>query len=202
MIFALGALGSYLLGSVPTSYIVGRWIAGKDLRQHGSKNLGATNVYRVLGLKYAIPVALVDVTKGVVAVTVIAPQVSAEPWVPIAFATAAVLGHVFPVFLKFRGGKGVATAGGAVLVLAPTALAVSLVVWVVALTLTGYMSVASVLGALVFPVAVWFVMPEDSYAVAVGLALAAFIVFTHRTNIRRLALGIENRFGEGRRGTS
>ncbi len=202
MLFALGALGSYLLGSVPTSYIVGRWIAGKDLRQHGSKNLGATNVYRVLGLKYAIPVALVDVTKGVVAVTVIAPQVSAEPWVPIAFATAAVLGHVFPVFLKFRGGKGVATAGGAVLVLAPTALAVSLVVWVVALTLTGYMSVASVLGALVFPVAVWFVMPEDSYAVAVGLALAAFIVFTHRTNIRRLALGIENRFGEGRRGTS
>ncbi len=202
MLFALGALGSYLLGSVPTSYIVGRWIAGKDLRQHGSKNLGATNVYRVLGLKYAIPVALVDVTKGVVAVTVIAPQVSAEPWVPIAFATAAVLGHVFPVFLKFRGGKGVATAGGAVLVLAPTALAVSLVVWVVALTLTGYMSVASVLGALVFPVAVWFVMPEDSYAVAVGLALAAFIVFTHRTNIRRLALGIENRFGEGRGGTS
>jgi glycerol-3-phosphate acyltransferase PlsY len=202
VLFALGALGSYLLGSVPTSYIVGRWIAGKDLRQHGSKNLGATNVYRVLGLKYAIPVAFVDVTKGVVAVTVIAPQVSAEPWVPIAFATAAVLGHVFPVFLKFRGGKGVATAGGAVLVLAPTALAVSLVVWVVALTLTGYMSVASVLGALVFPVAVWFVMPEDSYAVAVGLALAAFIVFTHRTNIRRLALGIENRFGEGRGGTS
>jgi acyl phosphate:glycerol-3-phosphate acyltransferase len=202
VLFALGALGSYLLGSVPTSYLVGRWIAGKDLRQHGSKNLGATNVYRVLGLKYAIPVALVDVTKGVVAVTVIAPQVSAEPWVPIAFATAAVLGHVFPVFLKFRGGKGVATAGGAVLVLAPTALAVSLVVWVVALTLTGYMSVASVLGALVFPVAVWFVMPEDSYAVAVGLALAAFIVFTHRTNIRRLALGIENRLGQGRGGTS
>jgi glycerol-3-phosphate acyltransferase PlsY len=202
VLFALGALGSYLLGSVPTSYIVGRWIAGKDLRQHGSKNLGATNVYRVLGLKYAIPVAFVDVTKGVVAVTVIAPQVSAEPWVPIAFATAAVLGHVFPVFLKFRGGKGVATAGGAVLVLAPTALAVSLVVWVVALTLTGYMSVASVLGALVFPVAVWFTTPEDVYTFGAGLVLAAFIVFTHRTNIRRLALGIENRFGEGRGGTS
>ena len=202
MLFALGAIGAYLLGSIPTSYVIGRWIAGKDLRQLGSKNLGATNVYRVLGLKYAIPVAIVDVTKGVVPVTVIAPHVGAGPWVPITLAAAAVLGHVFPVFLKFRGGKGVATAGGAVLAIAPTALAVSLVVWVVALTLTGYMSVASVLGALVFPVAAWFIMPDDMHTFGAGLVLAAFIVFTHRTNIRRLALGIENRFGEGRRGAS
>jgi glycerol-3-phosphate acyltransferase PlsY len=96
----------------------------------------------------------------------------------------------------------VATASGAVLALAPTALAVSLVVWVVVVALTGYVSVASVLSALVFPVAVWFSMPEDVYTFGAGLVLAAFIVFTHRTNIRRLALGIENRFGEGRRGTS
>ena len=201
MLFALGALGSYLLGSVPTSYIVGRWIAGKDLRQHGSKNLGATNVYRVLGLKYAIPVAIVDVAKGVVPVALFAPHVGSGPWAPVTFGAAAIVGHVFSVFLKFRGGKGVATASGAVLALAPTALAVSLVVWVVVVALTGYVSVASVLGALVFPVAVWFSMPEDVYTFGAGLVLAAFIVFTHRANIRRLALGIENRFGDGRHGT-
>ena len=202
MLFALLVLGSYLLGSVPTSYFVGRWIAGKDLRQHGSKNLGATNVYRVLGLKYAIPVAIVDVAKGVVPVAVIAPQVGREPWIAVILGAAAVLGHVFSVFLKFRGGKGVATASGVVLALAPTALAVSVVVWVVTVTLTGYVSAASVLGALVFPVAVWFALPEDSYTLGASLVLAAFIVFTHRTNIRRLALGVENRFGEGRGGTS
>ncbi|MFC1639588.1 glycerol-3-phosphate 1-O-acyltransferase PlsY [Gemmatimonadota bacterium] len=202
MLFALGTLGSYLLGSVPTSYVVGRWIAGKDLRQLGSKNLGATNVYRVLGLKYAIPVAIVDVAKGVVPVALFAPHVGSAPWAAVTMGAAAIFGHVFSVFLKFRGGKGVATASGVVLALAPTALAVSLVVWVVVLTLTGYVSVASVLGALVFPVAVWFVMPEDMYMFGTALVLAAFIVFTHRTNIRRLALGMENRFGEGRRGTS
>ena len=202
MLFAFGILGSYLLGSVPTSYVVGRWIAGKDLRQHGSKNLGATNVYRVLGLQYAIPVAIVDVAKGVVPVALFAPHVGSGPWVPVTLGAAAVFGHVFSAFLKFRGGKGVATASGAVLALAPTALAVSLVVWVAVVTLTGYVSVASVLGALVFPVAVWFAMPEDMYMFGAGLVLAAFIVFTHRTNIRRLALGVENRFGEGRRGTS
>jgi glycerol-3-phosphate acyltransferase PlsY len=202
VLFALGIFGSYLLGSVPTSYIVGRWIAGKDLSKLGSKNSGATNVYRVLGLKYAVPVAIVDVAKGVVPVAVIAPEVASGPWGPFALGMAAVVGHVFPVFLKFRGGKGVATASGAVLALAPTALAVSLVVWVVTLALTGYMSVASILGALVFPLAAWFVVPRDLHTFGVGLMLAAFIVFTHRTNIQRLALGIENRFGEGRRGPS
>lgn len=202
MLLALGMLASYLLGSFPTSYFVGRWFAGKDLRELGSKNLGATNVYRVLGLKHAIPVAIVDVVKGVVPVSVFAPQVGTGPWIPVTLGVAAVVGHVFPVFLKFRGGKGVATASGAVLVLAPTALAVSLVVWTAALMITGYVSVASILGALVFPVAAWFVVPEDVYALGVGLVLAVFILFTHRANIRRLVLGTENRFGDGRRGTS
>jgi len=202
VVLALWTLGSYLLGSIPTSYIVGRWFARKDLREFGSKNLGATNVYRVLGLKYAIPVGIVDVAKGVVPVAVFAPHVGSGPWVPVTLGAAAVFGHVFSVFLRFRGGKGVATASGAVLALAPAALAVSLVVWVVALTLTGYVSVASILGALVFPVAAWFAVPEDVYTVGVGLVLAAFITFTHRTNIRRLALGTENRFGEWRRRTS
>ena len=202
MLFAIGTLGSYLLGSIPTSYVVGRWVAGKDLGEGGSRNLGATNVYRVLGLRYAVPVAIVDIAKGVVPVAVFAPHLGSGPWVPVTFGVAAVFGHVFSVFLKFQGGKGVATAGGAVLALAPTALAVSLVVWVVVLAVTGYMSLASILGALVFPVAAWLTVPEDVYTTGVGLVLVAFILFTHRSNIRRLALGTENRFGQGRRGTS
>lgn len=182
--------------------MVGRSFASKDLREFGSYNLGATNVYRMLGLKYAIPVGIVDVAKGVVPVAVFAPHAGSRPWIPITLGAAAVFGHVFSVFLRFRGGKGVATASGAVLALAPTALAVSLVVWTVALTLTGYMSVASILGAVVFPVAAWFAVPDDVYTFGVGLVLAAFIVFTHRTNIRRLALGTEHRFGRGRHRTS
>jgi glycerol-3-phosphate acyltransferase PlsY len=193
---------SYLIGSIPTSYIVGRIFASKDLRKLGSKNLGATNVYRVLGLKYAIPVGLVDITKGVIPVSVFARYVDSEPWIPITLGSVAVFGHVFSVFVRFRGGKGVATASGAVLALAPTAFAVSLAVWIVAVTFTGYVSVASILGALVFPVAAWFALPDDVYTFGVGLILAAFIIFTHRTNIRRLAMGTEHRFGKWRGGAS
>jgi len=193
---------SYLFGSIPTSYIVGRTFASKDLRKLGSKNLGATNVFRVLGLKYAIPVALVDITKGVIPVSLLASYAGSEPWIPITLGAAAVIGHVFSVFVRFRGGKGVATASGAVLALAPTAFVVSLVVWIVAVTLTGYVSIGSILGALVFPVAARVVMPDDIYTFGVGLILAAFIVFTHRANIRRLALGTEHRFGKWRVGAS
>jgi glycerol-3-phosphate acyltransferase PlsY len=202
MTLALWIAASYLLGAIPTSYLVGRTFANKDLRELGSKNLGATNVYRVLGLKYAIPVGLVDVAKGVVPVAVFAPNAGSAPWLPITLGAVAVFGHVFSIFVSFRGGKGVATASGAVLALAPTALAVSAAVWVIVLAVTGYVSVASILGALVFPLAAWFAVPEDVYTFGVGLVLAAFIVFTHRTNIRRLALGTEHRFGKWRRETS
>lgn len=202
MTLALWIFASYLLGAVPTSFIVGKLFAGEDLRELGSKNLGATNVLRVFGLKYAIPVGLVDITKGYLPVAVFAPRAGSEPWIPITLGAAAVFGHVFSIFVKFRGGKGVATASGAVLALAPTALAVSIVVWVVTLLLTGYVSVASMAGAMVFPAAAWFLVPGDTYTFWVGLALAAFIVFTHRSNLRRLALGTENRFGKGRLGTS
>ncbi len=195
-------LASYVLGSTPTSYIVGQTFASKDLRELGSKNLGATNVYRVLGLKYAIPVGLIDVAKGVIPVTLFARYAGSEPWIPITLGAVAVFGHVFSVFVRFRGGKGVATASGAVVALAPTAFLVSLVVWIVAVKLTGYVSVGSILAALVFPAAAWFAAPDDVYTFGVGLVLAVFILFTHRTNVRRLALGTEHRFGRWRIGAS
>ena len=195
MTFGLWIVASYLLGSIPTSYLVGRLGAGIDLRQHGSKNLGATNVYRVLGWRYAVPVGLVDVAKGTVPVAVFGPLAGTEPWMPMVLGLTAVLGHAFSVFVKFRGGKGVATAAGAVLALAPAALGVSAAVWLATLALSGYVSVASILGAAVFPVAVRLTDPTDRYALGVGIALALFIVLTHQSNIRRLAAGTENRFG-------
>ena len=113
---------AYLLGSIPSSYLVGRLAGGVDLRQHGSRNLGATNVFRVLGWKYAIPVLLLDAAKGTVAAVVVAPWAGPQPWMPLVVGTAAVLGHVFTVFLGFRGGKGVATAAGVLLGVAPVAI--------------------------------------------------------------------------------
>jgi glycerol-3-phosphate acyltransferase PlsY len=106
---------------------------------------------------------------------------------------------VFTIFMRFKGGKGVATAAGVVLALAPTALGVSALVWLAVLTATGYMSVASMLGAITFPVAVRVLEPGDNYALVIGIALAVFIIYTHRSNIRRLLNGTENRFGKRRR---
>ena len=185
----------YVFGSIPTSYLAGR-IAGTDLRQHGSKNLGATNVYRVLGWKYAIPVALVDIAKGAIPVALAAATSFHEEWLPLLVGVAAVAGHVFSVFLHFKGGKGVATAAGVVLALAPGPLGVSALVWVVVLATTGFVSLASMLGAVTFPIAIRLLSPTSVYVFWAGVVLAAFILFTHRANIGRLLTGRENRFGQ------
>ena len=198
MMGILWLLGGYLMGSIPTSYLAARFGAGVDLREQGSRNLGATNVYRVLGWKYAIPVGLFDVAKGAVPV-LLASRWSDQAWLPLAVGVAAVLGHVFTIFMRLKGGKGVATAAGVVLALAPAALGVSALVWLAVLTATGYMSVASMLGAVTFPVAVRVLEPGDNYALVIGIALAVFIIYTHRSNIRRLLNGTENRFGKRRR---
>lgn len=190
---------AYLMGAIPTSWLAARLGAGIDLRQHGSKNLGATNVFRVLGWKYAIPVGVFDVAKGAVPVLVLAPLVeSSQEWMPLAVGLTAILGHVYSAFVGFRGGKGVATAAGVVLGLAPLPLLASAAIWAAVLKFTGYVSLASMLGAVVFPVAAWVVRPEDRYLPAIGTALALFIIFTHRSNIRRLLAGTESRFGHRR----
>ena len=185
----------YLFGSIPTSYLAGR-IAGMDLRQHGSKNLGATNVYRVLGWKYAIPVGLVDIAKGALPVMLAAATSFREEWLPLLVGVAAVAGHVFSMFLRFKGGKGVATAAGVVLALAPAPLGVSALVWVMVLAATGFVSLASMLGAVTFPIAIRLLSPTSVYVFWAGVVLAVFILFTHRANIGRLLAGTENRFGQ------
>jgi acyl phosphate:glycerol-3-phosphate acyltransferase len=192
----LWMLASYFLGAVPTSYILTRIFAGIDLRQHGSGNLGATNLYRVLGWKYALPAALVDIAKGAVPVLLFAPQVSNSQLFALACGVAAIVGHVFSVFVGFKGGKGVATAAGVMLGLAPVALAVSAAIWVVLVRLTGYVSLGSVVAAAVLPVAVYLL--EDSRTPAlvwIAGAIAAAVIILHRRNIQRLIKGTENRFG-------
>jgi acyl phosphate:glycerol-3-phosphate acyltransferase len=193
---ALWLLASYLAGSIPTSYLVSRTFANIDLRQHGSGNLGATNLYRVLGWRYAVPVALFDIAKGAVPVLVFAPQVSSSQLFALACGVAAILGHVFSVFVRFRGGKGVATAAGVMLGLTPIALGIAAAVWAVVLFLTGYVSLASISAAAVLPLAVYLLeRSANSQLLWVDVLIAAGVIFLHRRNIERLLKGTENRFG-------
>jgi acyl phosphate:glycerol-3-phosphate acyltransferase len=189
-------LASYLLGAVPTSYLAARLFRGIDLREHGSRNLGATNLYRVLGWRYAVPVGLFDAVKGAIPVLVFAPRISSSQLVALLCGVVAIVGHVFSVFVRFRGGKGVATAAGVMLALTPVALGVAAVVWAVLVYLTGYVSVGSIAAAAVFPVAVYLLEPPDQPGILwVDVLVAAAIIWFHRANIRRLLQGTENRFG-------
>jgi acyl phosphate:glycerol-3-phosphate acyltransferase len=190
---------SYLLGAIPTSYLAGRLFKGIDLREQGSRNLGATNVYRVLGWKYAIPVGLLDAAKGAIPVWLFGPQVPELPLLPLFCGVAAVVGHVFSIFVGFKGGKGVATASGVVLALAPWALLAVLVIWAALVWLTGYVSLGSVVSAALFPLAAYFLEGSRGPVLATEIALAGFIIWKHRVNLRRLRAGTENRFG--RRGS-
>ena len=189
-------LVSYLLGAVPTSYIAGRLLRGIDLREHGSKNLGATNLYRVLGWRVAVPVGLFDMAKGLVPVLLFAPRVSTSQTFALVCGLTAVLGHVFSIFVGFKGGKGVATAAGVMLGLTPAALLIALGVWIAVVALTGYVSLGSIVAAAVFPILVRLIdPPEQPEILWLDVAAAAGIIWLHRANIGRLLRGTENRFG-------
>jgi acyl phosphate:glycerol-3-phosphate acyltransferase len=199
MFVLLTMLAAYLLGSIPTGYLVGRFIAGMDLREHGSRNLGATNVFRVLGWKYAIPVLIFDAGKGLLAAVLLAPLAGPQPWMPLLVGSAAILGHVYTVFLRFHGGKGVATAAGVLLGVAPVAIGICAILWLVIVLASGYVSLGSIVAAVAFPITTRLLAPEETYPFVAGLAMAALIVYTHRANIRRLLSGTESRFGHRRK---
>ncbi|HEV2669569.1 MAG TPA: glycerol-3-phosphate 1-O-acyltransferase PlsY [Gemmatimonadales bacterium] len=186
----LAILAAYLLGATPTSYIAGKLGRGIDLREHGSKNLGATNVYRILGWKYALPVALVDIAKGAAPVLVFAHPA----WLAVAVGVAAVLGHMFSPYVRFKGGKGVATAAGMFLALAPLAVLIAIAVWGVCLWLTGYVSLSSIIAVLSVPLTVALLQPDSPYVLWASVPLVALIIFAHRRNITRLLSGTESRF--------
>ncbi len=186
---------SYLLGAIPTSYLAARIGKGIDLRQVASKNLGATNLYRTLGWRYAVPVGLFDLTKGALPVLWFGPLAGGGSWIPLACGLAAVMGHVFSLFMHFKGGKGVATATGVVLGLVPWATLAAAAVWAVLVRLTGYVSVGSIVAAALLPVLAYFLHPAQRDLVWFLAGLALFVIVMHRTNIRRLLAGTENRFG-------
>ena len=197
---ALAVVASYLLGAIPTSLWVVRAVKGIDLRSVGSGNLGATNLYRLLGFGYAIPVALFDALKGAVPVALLGPWAGLGLVGSFLLGVVAVGGHAFSVFANFKGGKGVATGSGIVLGLAPWAFVVTLGVWIVTVRLSGYVSLGSILAAAVLPPAVWLLHP-DRHAIVWGMAvLSATIIWLHRGNIRRLLDGTENRFGQRKAG--
>ena len=190
-------LAAYAAGAIPTSLWVGRLFHGVDLRGEGSGNLGATNVFRVLGWKTALPVVLVDILKGW-APAALFPQVAGEGGVGwgMAYGAAAILGHVFSFWVGFRGGKGVATSAGVFLGLAPLGTGVALAVWILAVWTTGFVSVGSIAAALTLP-AVLLAIPDcrEPLLLPVTVLLAVFVLWTHRTNIARLLRGEEHRFG-------
>ena len=187
---------AYLIGATPTSFWVGRIFYGVDLRRHGSGNLGATNALRLLGVKAAVPVILVDVGKGLLPVAflpALAEPTAGSQWI-LAYGGAAIVGHVFSFWVGFRGGKGVATSAGVFLGLAPWALLGAFLAWLVAVLSTRIVSAGSLAAAVALPLVVWLLPPEGGTPVQLfASALALFIVWAHRTNISRLMRGEEKR---------
>ena len=190
---------SYLLGAIPASYVAGRMAKGIDLREHGSGNLGATNTFRVLGAKVAAPVMVFDIAKGAFPVLAFGQWDGADDWRwALAYGAAAIVGHVFSIYMGFRGGKGVATSAGVFLGLAPLALGIGLVVWLAVLKATRMVSAASISAAAVVGV-VLLVAPVPVEVRVLGLAVVAFVIFAHRSNIGRILRGEESRFGAGKK---
>ncbi len=190
---------AYLLGSIPSAVWIGKKYYGIDVREHGSKNAGATNTLRVLGKRAALPVFALDVLKGFVAVTLAHlagyPHGSDQMFnLKIALVAAAVLGHIFPVFAGFRGGKGVATLAGAVLGVYPPAVLLCLATFLVVLMISHYVSLSSMTAGVMFPIFIVLVFRETYLPLILfGCVIAVLLIFTHRKNIRRLIAGTESK---------
>lgn len=194
-------LVAYLLGSIPSSVWIGKIFFGIDVREHGSGNAGTTNTIRVLGYKAGIPVFIIDVFKGWFAIfmsTVIFgyfPEIEFPGYMKIVAAAAVVVGHIFPVFAGFRGGKGVATLLGVGFGLITIPTLIALGIFAAVLFAFGYVSLASISAAVILPfVTYFFVMPDSPLLLILTIAVAIFVPITHKENIKRLMNGTENKF--------
>ncbi|MFZ0825942.1 MAG: glycerol-3-phosphate 1-O-acyltransferase PlsY [Verrucomicrobiia bacterium] len=193
---------AYLLGSIPTGYLAAR-AKGIDIRTVGSGNIGATNAMRVLGKPAGIAVLLLDALKGYAAVG-LCPSllrlfngpVGDVETLRIVAGIVAVLGHNFTCWLKFKGGKGIATTGGAYLALAPLAVVVALAAFIVAVLLTRYVSVGSIAAAVALPATVWCLPEHNLFLGSVTTALGAMAIYKHKPNLKRLMAGTESRIGQ------
>ena len=221
---------SYIIGSIPTSIIAGRMLKGIDVRQFGSGNAGGTNAFRVLGWKAGLAVTLIDIAKGTIAAVYVVGFFKAHPVgafpdmnevaLSLIAGMSAVIGHVFTVFAGFKGGKGVSTAAGMLIGIAPVSMLMVIGIFILAVTLSRYVSLGSILAALAFPLIIairkyifelgggldyrflggkWFVHDSLDYHLLIfGFIVAAAIIYTHRANIKRLLTGTENRLKFGR----
>jgi len=197
----LKTLLAYLLGAVLGSLVMGR-LRGVDIREQGSGNAGGTNALRTQGWRFAVGVVVIDVGKALLAVGLLPglalPLVGIDPavdrdWLAVACAMAVVVGHVYPVWYEFRGGKGAATMLGAVAVLAPAALLPFALAWLACVMLTGYVGLGTMLGTATLPVYFALAEPRSVAFMTFGILAAAFIVYTHRANLARMHAGNENR---------
>jgi acyl phosphate:glycerol-3-phosphate acyltransferase len=201
--YILTLLIAYLLGSIPTGFLVAK-ARGVDIRTVGSGNIGATNVFRILGTPAGVFVLLADAAKGWLAVFVVAGLVGgwcypdagkqAMEWFKLCAGVAAILGHIYTCWLYFKGGKGIATSAGVLVALVPGALLIILSIWIVVFALSRYVSLASICASFALPFAAW-VRGGSRTIIIVTAALAALAIYKHKANIKRLLNGTENRIG-------
>ncbi len=190
-------LAAYLLGSIPFGLIAGLKVKGLDIREHGSKNIGATNVSRVVGKKWGIAVLLLDALKGYVA-CILPALLGQQNEIPfqLLLGVSAILGHSFPVWLKFKGGKGVATSLGVFLAVAWVPTLITFGLWILCFAITHIISISSLVAALIFPIMViwrYAGTPGLKFLLPISIVLVFVIFYTHRANIRRLRQGTEKK---------
>ena len=195
MSYAILLILSYFLGAIPFGLIIGKAWRGVDIRDHGSGNIGATNVFRTLGPGPGTVAFIADVFKGLIPVVAAGQIAPNTAWLPVAAGMSSILGHTLSVFLKFKGGKGVATSLGVGIGLVPPIAAIAFGLWVVIFAATRYVSVASMLASISVPVMMWATPCPIEYRIF-GMLVGTYVVVKHRSNIVRLMQGKENRFGK------
>jgi glycerol-3-phosphate acyltransferase PlsY len=186
---------AYLLGAIPFGLLIAR-SRGVDIRKKGSGNIGATNVLRVMGKGWGITTLLLDALKGFIPAAFFPVLAKLNPDYGLLIGTAAILGHTFPIYLRFKGGKGVATGAGMLLGVVPFAMGVGVLCWIICMVLFRYVSLASIMATLAVVLTVWIQGEKSMTINGVLTGLAFLVIWLHRSNIRRLLAGTENRFGK------
>ena len=197
--FGIYFLLAYLIGSVPYGYLFGK-LKGINIQQHGSGNIGATNVGRVMGKRWGIMTFVLDFLKAPLTGLVYYFSVKAETLlISVLIVVGAVIGHNYPLWLKFKGGKGIATSAGGLLWLMPKAFLAMIVVWILVFTIFRFVSLASIVCAIGFPATVWFFYPEEKLLLGFSCLLALMAIWRHRANIERLIAGTEHRWTKNKK---
>jgi glycerol-3-phosphate acyltransferase PlsY len=189
MNYSLVILLSYLIGSIPNGLLIGKWLKNVDLREYGSKNIGATNAYRVLGLGPAIGVFITDALKGVIGVY-LGSTIVGEPLALLLGGIAAMAGHNWSLFLKFKGGRGVSTGLGVIAMIVPKVTVIIFIIWALIFYFTRYVSLASIIAAGLVPI-MMYLLGEKNEFLYFGVLAAAFVIIRHKANIIRLLHGEE-----------